>query len=157
MGARGELYSTRYATQYGQRTYFFNIKENRFNDLFLSIVESIKKESFDSSFQRHQIAIFQIDWLPFLGFVHKIQENLTAGNFSWRCCFISKEEKRSYYAAFNKKNRLTRIMLSEKKPEEVQEESRTISIDSADFPKFIEKLEHTLAHYKENLPASGRS
>jgi hypothetical protein len=54
MGIRGELYSTRFACD--GRTYFFNVKENRNGDVFLSIVES--KPSEGESFDRRSIVIF---------------------------------------------------------------------------------------------------
>ncbi len=55
MGLRGELFSTRMACD--GRTYFFNVKENRMGDLFLSIVESKPMETGD--FDRRSIVIFQ--------------------------------------------------------------------------------------------------
>lgn len=146
MGARGEIHSTRYVTQYGQKTYFFNIKENRFSSLFVSIVESIKKESFDSSFQRHQVAVFDIDWPAFLGFLRKAQENLLANKFSWRGRLIGKGEKRCYDVSFNRKSRIVQVLLTEKKADDLEEEGRTISVDASDFSKFIEKLDYTLGH-----------
>ncbi|HPB65349.1 MAG TPA: DUF3276 family protein, partial [Spirochaetales bacterium] len=55
MGLRGELFSTRMACD--GRTYFFNVKENRMGDLFLSIVESKPTETGD--FDRRSIVVFQ--------------------------------------------------------------------------------------------------
>jgi len=55
MGLRGELFSTRIACD--GRTYFFNVKENRMGDLFLSVVESKPTETGD--FDRRSIVIFQ--------------------------------------------------------------------------------------------------
>lgn len=55
MGVRGELFSTRMACD--GRTYFFNVKENRMGDLFLSIVESKPTET--DEFDRRSIVIFQ--------------------------------------------------------------------------------------------------
>ncbi|HOT58958.1 MAG TPA: DUF3276 family protein, partial [Spirochaetales bacterium] len=37
MGIRGELFSLKLVCD--ERTYFFNVKENRLGDLFLTIVE----------------------------------------------------------------------------------------------------------------------
>lgn len=54
MGIRGELFSTRFACD--SRTYFFNVKQNRNGDVFLSIVES--KPSEGESFDRRSIVIF---------------------------------------------------------------------------------------------------
>ncbi|MEN6476523.1 MAG: DUF3276 family protein [Rectinema sp.] len=54
MGIRGELYSAKFASE--GRTYFFNVKQNRVGDVFLSIVESKPTEG--ESFDRRAIVIF---------------------------------------------------------------------------------------------------
>ena len=55
MGTRGELYTSRASSR--NRTYFFNVKENRSGDLFLNIVES--KKHGETGFERHQIMVFE--------------------------------------------------------------------------------------------------
>lgn len=62
MGARGELFTTQ--VYLDNRSYFFNVKENRTGDVFLQIVES--KSNDGSEFDRHQIAIFAEDMQKFL-------------------------------------------------------------------------------------------
>ena len=62
MGIRGELFSTKVALQ--NRTYFFNVKENRMGDLYLNIVESKNKES--GGFDRQSIILFSDDMREFL-------------------------------------------------------------------------------------------
>ncbi len=57
MGIRGELFSTRFSSQ--NRTYFFNVKENRKGDMFLNIVES--KKQGEEAFERHSVIIFDED------------------------------------------------------------------------------------------------
>ncbi|MCE5257088.1 MAG: DUF3276 family protein [Spirochaetaceae bacterium] len=54
MGIRGELFSTKFMCD--GRTYFFNVKQNRTGDVFLSIVES--KPSEGESFDRRSIVVF---------------------------------------------------------------------------------------------------
>ena len=61
MGIRGELFTTEVVLD--NRSYFFNVKENRAGDVFLQIVESKKGEGAD--FDRHQIAIFAEDMQKF--------------------------------------------------------------------------------------------
>ncbi len=63
MGIRGELYTTQ--TTLANRSYFFNVKENRTGDVFLQIVESKNRDGAD--FDRHQIAVFEEDMQKFLG------------------------------------------------------------------------------------------
>ena len=62
MGVRGELFSTKVALQ--NRTYFFNVKENRLGDLYLNIVESKNRET--GGFERQSVILFADDLKEFL-------------------------------------------------------------------------------------------
>ena len=62
MGIRGELFTTQVTLT--NRSYFFNVKENRAGDVFLQIVESKNRDGADG--ERHQIAIFADDMQKFL-------------------------------------------------------------------------------------------
>ncbi|MDR1325952.1 MAG: DUF3276 family protein [Treponema sp.] len=62
MGVRGELFSTK--VQLANRTYFFNVKENRMGDLYLNIVESKNRET--GGFERQSIVLFADDLSEFL-------------------------------------------------------------------------------------------
>jgi hypothetical protein len=62
MGIRGEIYST--SLQLPNRTYFFNVKENRMGDLYLNIVESKSKDS--GGFERQSVIVFSDDLQGFL-------------------------------------------------------------------------------------------
>ena len=62
MGIRGELFSTRVALP--NRTYFFNVKENRMGDLYLNIVESKNQET--GGFERQSVILFADDLKDFL-------------------------------------------------------------------------------------------
>jgi len=68
----------------GKRTYFFDVKATRANDLFLTITES--KKSFDengnASFQKHKIFLYKEDFEKFaeglrdtLSEIEKVKEN----------------------------------------------------------------------------------
>ena len=62
MGLRGELFSTRVLLP--NRTYFFNVKENRMGDLYLNIVESKNRDS--GGFDRQSVILFADDLQDFL-------------------------------------------------------------------------------------------
>jgi len=62
MGVRGELFSTKVVLQ--NRTYFFNVKENRLGDLYLNIVESKNRE--EGGFERQSVILFAEDLQNFL-------------------------------------------------------------------------------------------
>ena len=61
MGVRGELFTTQVTLD--NRSYFFNVKENRTGDVFLQIVESKSRNGED--FDRHAICIFAEDMQKF--------------------------------------------------------------------------------------------
>ena len=62
MGVRGEVFSTKVILQ--NRTYFFNVKENRLGDLYLNIVES--KNRTEGGFERQSVILFAEDLQEFL-------------------------------------------------------------------------------------------
>ncbi|WP_461246087.1 DUF3276 family protein [Treponema sp. R6D11] len=63
MGVRGELFSSRVILP--NRTYFFNVKENRMGDLYLNIVESKNRDN--GGFDRQSVILFADDLQAFLG------------------------------------------------------------------------------------------
>ena len=62
MGTRGEIFTSKAST--AKRTYFFNVKENRTGDVFLTIVES--KKSGEDQFERRTVLVFKEDLPAFL-------------------------------------------------------------------------------------------
>lgn len=62
MGIRGELFTTE--VQAENRTYFFNVKENRVGDVFLQVVES--KNVDGAGFDRHAVVVFEEEMQKFL-------------------------------------------------------------------------------------------
>ena len=62
MGVRGELFSTKVSLQ--NRTYFFNVKENRLGDFYLNIVESKNRD--EGGFDRQSVILFAEDLQDFL-------------------------------------------------------------------------------------------
>ena len=87
MGARGELFTTQIYLD--NRSYFFNVKENRTGDVFLQIVESKNRDGVEAD--RHQIAIFADDMQKFLqGFEKSLD-------------FVEKDRKQRQKAAKEKR------------------------------------------------------
>jgi hypothetical protein len=62
MGVRGEIFSSKVILP--NRTYFFNVKENRMGDLYLNIVESKNRDS--GGFDRQSVILFADDLQEFL-------------------------------------------------------------------------------------------
>jgi hypothetical protein len=63
VGQRGEVYSTRLVKN--DRTYFFNVKENIYGDMFLNLVES-KGTPDSDKFIRQSLIVYQEDLGEFL-------------------------------------------------------------------------------------------
>lgn len=72
MGIRGELFSVKMVCD--ERTYFFNVKENRLGDLFLTIVES--KESELSTYERHSVVVFKENLDEFMSQLTKAADTM---------------------------------------------------------------------------------
>ena len=64
MGVRGELFTTQVVLD--NRSYFFNVKENRTGDVFLQVVESKSRNGED--YDRHAICIFAEDMQKFFNY-----------------------------------------------------------------------------------------
>jgi len=65
---RDDVYST--AVRAGKRTYFFDVKATRGNDLFMTITESKRTGLNDQghlSFEKHKIFLYKEDFEKFLG------------------------------------------------------------------------------------------
>ena len=70
MGERGEVFSSRLSKD--DRTYFFNVKENVYGDLYLNMVESRPTDT-EGRFLRQSIIVYQED----IGdFVKELQKSL---------------------------------------------------------------------------------
>lgn len=95
MGVRGELFTTQ--INLDNRSYFFNVKENRAGDVFLQVVESKNKNGED--FDRHAIVVFAEDMQKF------------CKGFEESLAFIEKDRKEK------KKNELEKKAAKAKKTE----------------------------------------
>ncbi len=142
MSQRGEVHSFRFFAEEGKKTYFFNIKENRFNDLYLVIVESRKDGQ--ERFSRDSIQVFEEMLSPFC---EKLEDLLSQFSreippLEWSDS-LTKEDNRRYYDFFVRKTRngATHLVLSEKKTTEQDPVQRNmIRINLQELPLFIENL-----------------
>jgi hypothetical protein len=82
---RDEVYSN--AVRAGKRTYFFDVKATRGNDLYVTITESKKKYKDDGEFfyEKHKLFLYKEDFEKFKdGFddvLAKIEELRASGNY----------------------------------------------------------------------------
>ena len=82
MGHRGEIFTRKIFVKDGEKTYFFNIKENRYGDRFLNLVESSKREG--GPFKRNSIMVYREDLTAFME------------GFSQSCEHLKKKDKTKF-------------------------------------------------------------
>ena len=120
MGARGELFTTQIFLE--NRSYFFNVKENRTGDVFLQIVESKNRDGVEAD--RHQIAIFAEDMQKFLQGMDKslnfIEKDMKARQKAAREKKAAKEAKYGKGSASGSTKKIYRVK-SESAPEKVDD------------------------------------
>jgi hypothetical protein len=71
----------------GKRTYFFDVKSTRGNDLFITVTESKKStENGTESFQKHKIFLYKEDFEKFqeglVDVINKVAELKKTGEYS---------------------------------------------------------------------------
>jgi len=92
MGVRGEIFSI--TTFAGDKTYFFNIKENRYKNIYMTIAESVRKAN--GGFERFQLAVFEEDFAFFSVMLWKAEELIEQNITSWEDKLTAKSGKRFY-------------------------------------------------------------
>ncbi len=93
MGQRGEVFTLKRFVEEGGLTYFFNIKENRYGDLFLNLVESRKKKN---RFQRFSLIVYEEDFKKFAAILETAVMKLKALERNWKHDLKTGSGKRSY-------------------------------------------------------------
>ena len=73
---REDVYSK--VVRAGKRTYFFDVRSTRGNDLFLTITESKKRthDNGDVSYEKHKIFLYKEDFDKFMDGLHHTLEEL---------------------------------------------------------------------------------
>jgi hypothetical protein len=139
MGERGELSSARVFAQNGQRTYFLNVKENRYRDLFLLMAESLKTESHE--FNRFTISVFEEDLELFALQMERVAVEMgrpvskkeADQPVSWDMASKSRDKLRFYRFIVQHRGRMVNVSLCELKQHEPPDASRRIRIEQEDF------------------------
>ena len=89
MGERGEVYSTKLVKN--DRTYFFNVKENVYGDLYLNIVES-RPTDIEGRFLRQSVIVYQEDLGEFVKEFQKTLDFVKQNGTKKKSRFISNKE-----------------------------------------------------------------
>lgn len=114
MGKRGELFTRKIFTADGEKTFFFNVKENRFGDHFLNIVESRKGSR--GRFERSSILIFKEDLESFSNFIQLAVDGIKNKQTNLEEELRARSGKRKYsLEVFSNKQRVITAKLKEER------------------------------------------
>ena len=141
MGRRGELFSTRQFTQDGKKTYFFNVKENRFGDLYVNLAESVKNEH---GFQRFSIMIFNEDLDLFKSEFNKISViSMNDGRDTFEISTGSGKRKYKFMSKDGYK-RETELVLIESLTKDGGYNNQSIRVKKDDLHSFIAGVDQAI-------------
>jgi len=75
-----EIYSK--AVRAGKRTYFFDVKATKFDELYLTVTESKRKQNQDGSFyfEKHKIFLYKEDFEKFLDGINEAIDYIKTAN-----------------------------------------------------------------------------
>ena len=127
MGVRGELFTTQVVLD--NRSYFFNVKENRTGDVFLQVVESKSRNGED--YDRHAICIFAEDMQKFfkglddsVSFIDKERKERSKKAAEKKAAKASAAGKKVYKKKTSKEGK------SERKPDGIKKTGKVIHVVS---------------------------
>jgi hypothetical protein len=143
MGQRGEIFSRKIYVKEGEKTYFFNIKENRYGDSFLNLVESSKKRE-GEGFQRNSIMVYKEDLLSFrdgftLSQAHLAKKDKT--NYSLEKGNVGARRKYHFSVKWNKFGWGSIFIAEEREGQSEDRRTETILIDERDLEDFMKGFE----------------
>ncbi len=141
MGRRGELFSTRQFTEDGKKTYFFNVKENRYGDLYINLAESVKK---GEGFNRFSIMVFNEDLDLFKSEFNKISAiALNDGRDDFEIAPGSGKRKYKFISKDGYK-RETEMVLIESLTKDGGYNNQSIRVKKEDLHSFISGVDNVI-------------
>ena len=127
MGVRGELFTTQVTLD--NRSYFFNVKENRTGDVFLQVVESKSRNGED--YDRHAICVFAEDMQKFfkgldesIAFIDKDRKERSKKAAEKKAAKASAAGKKVY------KKKSTKESKNERKPDGIKRTGKVVRVAS---------------------------
>ncbi len=138
MGKRGELFTEKVFSENDSKTYFFNVKENRFGDYFLNIVESSKNDN--DRFDRYSIIVFEEDLDLFVTEFNKaveiVKEKFEEYTFELRTG--SGKRVYSYHVKKSSRGDFNLILGESRSNYSGSFQNESIKVFSEDLEKFLE-------------------
>ncbi|MCG8451594.1 MAG: DUF3276 family protein [Spirochaetales bacterium] len=135
MGQRGELFSTRVFAEEGRKTFFFNVKENRYRDLYLNIVESRKT---DAGFRRSSVVVFSEDLRKFQTTLNSCLREARSGELK-PCSFDVGGGRRTYEFRMPPRGRRA-LQVSESREDSAGTRRESIMIPLSEMPIILEGM-----------------
>jgi hypothetical protein len=146
MGLRGEIYSTRVFVDEGRKTFFFNVKENRFGDLYLNLVESRRS---GDRFKRSSVVVFEEDLDGFLEILDGALTRLESGGPGIDTNHEVGAGRRSYRFRFPPSGKPA-LEVSETRSDETGTRRESLRVGKYDAAMFREGLAKAVHRLKEN-------
>lgn len=145
MGQRGEVFTLKRFVEDGGLTYFFNVKENRYGDLFLNLVESRKK---DERFVRFSLIVYSEDYAKFSEILETAVTKLKADVPEWEQELKTGSGKRRYrFSVKSAKNRELYLIVSESRVGSNESyENVSIRVFKKNLDIFLEGFDKAAAH-----------
>lgn len=148
MGQRGEIFTLKRFVEDGGLTYFFNVKENRYGDLFLNLVESKKK---DDRFVRFSLIVYSEDYAKFSEILETAVTKLKAEVPDWEHELKTGSGKRKYkFTVKAAKNRELYLIVSESRVgSDENYENVSIRVFKRNLDVFLEGYDQAASHMKK--------
>jgi hypothetical protein len=145
MGKRGELFTEKLFSENGSKTYFFNVKENRFGDYFLNIVESSKNDN--GRFDRYSIIVFEEDLDLFVTEFRKAADSVTIDDSEYLEELKTGSGKRVYTFRAKRSSRgdLNLIVGESRSNYSGSFQNESIKIFSEDLKSFMENFDKSVS------------
>lgn len=145
MGQRGEVFTLKRFVEDGVLTYFFNVKENRYGDLFLNLVESRKK---DNRFLRFSLIVYSEDFKKFAALLETAVTKLKSFDPHWSSELKTGSGKRRYgFDIKSAKNGELFLVVSESRIGSNESyENVSIRIFKKNLDIFLEGFDRAAAH-----------
>lgn len=149
MGQRGELFTRRVFAEEGAKTYFFNIKENRYGHVFMNLAESRKRES--SGFKRQSLMIYQEDLTMFKeNFYKALQDLADSKQVKEILDCEAQSKKRSYHFSPHYHKNATFLLITEsRKDRDLGTQNETIRLDLDMVDDFLQAF-RSAVRFMEN-------
>jgi hypothetical protein len=150
MGQRGEIFTSKRFAEDGSLTYFFNVKENRYGDLFLNLVESKKKEN---QFKRFSLIVYMEDLKKFLELFEEAVGKMKASIEPFESELKTGSGKRTYsfIVKSSKSGELYMTIAESRVNKDENYENISVRVFNRNLPTFLDGFDQAVDVIKKRL------